>query len=115
MFRPGGPITSTRGLADRRGVLDTAHGPQVIEPARDAERRFGADVALEYLAVIADVADNPGRPILGQPDLLPEVAVRADQPLDLRLVRVQGAIDGPGADPQFLGIDHGEMRPFHDG
>src|SRR5262249_22864230 len=55
---------------DGRRLWDAAHGPEAIEAAGNAERRFRADVTLEYLAVIADQPDDSGRPVIGDPDLL---------------------------------------------
>src|SRR5882757_11300321 len=42
-------------LADRRGVLQAALGPQLVEAALDLERRSHADVAVEAFAVVADL------------------------------------------------------------
>src|SRR5215813_11377195 len=61
----GAPLSAPRlmagspyGSADRRGVLQAALGPQHVEAARDLERRALTDVALEDLAVVADMLDD---------------------------------------------------------
>src|ERR1700689_227792 len=45
-------------LADRHRVDQAAFGPQIVEPAIKFQRRAGADVAVEDLAVIADHLDR---------------------------------------------------------
>src|SRR5215510_10999701 len=82
-----------RSLPDRRGVLNSPLGPQPIDAAADTEPRASPDVALKRLAVVADMLDDAHRPILGQADLLAEIAFGADQALDLRHVRFQGLVD----------------------
>src|SRR5215831_12152284 len=42
----------------RRGVLQAALGPQRVEATFDLQRRAFADVAVEHLAVIADMAHD---------------------------------------------------------
>src|SRR6185437_6496788 len=51
-------------LADRRRVLDAASAPQLVQPPRNLQLRFAADIAVIDLAVIADMADDAGRPVL---------------------------------------------------
>src|SRR5262245_36673684 len=71
---------------DRRRVLDAALGPQPIDAAADAELRPGAHVAFEHLAVIPDLLDDAHRPVLGQTELLAEIAFDAQETSDLRLI-----------------------------
>src|SRR5262245_59834252 len=72
---------------DRRRVLNAALGPQPVDAAADAEARAGPDIAVEALTVIADMLDDAHRPILGQPELLAEIALGPDQTSDLGHVR----------------------------
>ena len=72
---------------DRRRVLDAALGPEPVEPAGDAELGGGPDIALEHLAVVADVPDDADHPILGQPDLLAIV------PSTPSMRRISGCLD----------------------
>src|SRR5262249_35821663 len=115
-LRPIWPLASPslRGAssADRRRILDAALGPQVVEPAGEAELGARADVALEHFAVIAYRLDDAHHPVLGQAELLAQIAFGADQPPDVRLVRLERLIEGFRRDAEFLGIDHGEVRPL---
>src|SRR6267142_6822392 len=54
---------------NRRRVLDTPLGPQPVETAADAELRAWPDVAIEALAVVADLLDDAHHPVLGQAEL----------------------------------------------
>src|ERR1700688_4465930 len=80
-------------LPDGRRILDAALGPQPVEAAADAELRAGPYIALEHLAVIADLLDDAHDPVLGQAQLLAINAFGSQQPLDLRLRRLHGFID----------------------
>src|SRR5438132_11990105 len=74
---------------DRRRVLNATLTPQPVDAAADAEPRAGPDVALEDFTIVADMLDDAHRPVLGQAELLAEIALGPDQPLDLRHVRFQ--------------------------
>src|ERR1700709_1150037 len=101
-----------RRSADRRRVLNSALVPELIEAAGNAELRTSADVAVESFAIIADRLHDPGHPILGDTELFAEIAVGAEYPLELRLVRFGHLIDILLGNPEFLGADHGKQRPF---
>src|SRR5439155_4607854 len=93
--------------ADRRRVLNAALVPELIEAAGNSELGAGTDVAIERFAVIADRLDDADHPILGQAELLTEIAVGAEHPLELRLVRrFRQVIDVLLGDAKFFGIDH---------
>src|ERR1700692_3439810 len=106
---------SAPSLPDRRRILDAALGPEPVEAAADAELRPGPHVAIEHFAVIADLLDDAHDPVLGQAELLAVGALGPQHPLDLRLRRLHGFIDGLRRYAQLLGIEHGELHPFHDG
>ena len=72
---PGHRRSSCRS-PDRRRVLDAALGPEPVEAAADAELGAGADIALEHLAVVADVLDDAHDPVLGQAELLADSCPR---------------------------------------
>src|SRR6266576_5272718 len=55
---------------DRRRVLNLAGAPELIEPARNLEPGFAADIAFIDFAVVADVPDDARGPIPRQPKLL---------------------------------------------
>ena len=96
MARPQTPsAVSLRdlGSADRRRVLDTALGPQFVQTAFDFERRAQSDVPLEQLAVVADLFHDADGPVLGQAELLAEIAFGSDKSLDFRIGRFQRLIE----------------------
>src|SRR5216684_2639250 len=99
---------------NRRRVLDPPLGPQAVETAADAELRAWPDVAVEALAVVADLLDDAHHPVLGQAELLAVGAFGADEPPDLRLGRFQRLIDILGGDAELLGVDHREVHPLDD-
>src|ERR1700730_7514251 len=99
---------------DRRGVLQAALGPQRVEAALDLERRAFADVALEHLAVVADVAHDAHHPVLGEPELFAVVALGADQLLDVGIFRLERCVDVLRRDARLFGVEHGEVHPFDD-
>src|SRR3569623_2327835 len=53
-------------LTDRRRVLDAARIPELVEAARNAELGAETDIALISLAIVADVAANSCRPVVGE-------------------------------------------------
>src|SRR5215475_11227691 len=61
------PERRAPALADRRGVLQAALGPQPVEPSLDLERRAHAEVALEALAVVPDLLDDVVDPLFVDP------------------------------------------------
>ena len=74
-----------------------------------------ADVAVEHLAVIADsVLDDPVHPVLRQPELLAEIPVHPEHPLDLRIARLELLVHVRLADPVLLGDQHRVVRPLDD-
>src|SRR6476660_5731072 len=101
------------GSAERRPVLQAALGPQSVETAHDLQRRALADVALENLAVIADVLDDAIDPVVGEPERLAILTFGAEHPPGLRIVGLQFLVDIGLGHAEFLGVDHGEMRPAH--
>src|ERR1700684_1097022 len=71
---------------DRRGGLPSALVPERVQAAGDLDRRAHAHVALENLAVIADVLDDAIGPIVGEAEALAETALDAEQPADPRII-----------------------------
>src|SRR5262249_41926131 len=87
------PARSPRSSSpDRWGILNSALGPEPVEPTADPEIGAGAHVAVEYLAVVADLLDDPHHPVLGQPELLAEIALNSQEPPDFRLIRFQSLV-----------------------
>src|ERR1700694_1197933 len=99
-------MTAFRPSPYRRGVLDAAGAPELVQSAGNAEFRSRADIALVDLAVIADVADDADSPIPGQAEFLAIGAFGADQPHDIGLLRFQRLVDILRGDAEFFGIDH---------
>src|SRR5262245_57615232 len=100
--------------AYRRCVLDAALGPEPVDAATDAELGARAHIAVEHFTIIADLLDDANHPILGQPELLAEITLDAQQPPDLRLVRLRRLVDVSGGYAEFLGVDHDKVRPLDD-
>src|SRR6516165_9622848 len=111
---PPSRTTSIADSSDRRRVLDAALGPEPVDAAADAELRACSHIALEYFAVIADLLDDAHHPVLGQTELLAEIALDAQQAPDLGLIRFECFVDGLGGYAELLGIEYGVERPFDD-
>src|SRR6266852_961305 len=101
-------------LADRRRVLDAAFRPQTVEAALDLERGIDADIALEYLAIIADGLDDVNDPIVGEAEALAERALDAKHAPHLGARRLHHFIDVALGDAEFLGVDQRVECPLHD-
>src|ERR1700689_4161260 len=81
-----------RPLPYRRRVLDAAGAPELVEATRNLELRSASDIALVDFAVIADMADDAHRPVVGQSEVLAVAAFGADQPHHVGLLRFQRLI-----------------------
>src|SRR5215471_8348543 len=101
-------------LANRRTVLQPALGPQRIEAADDLQGRALTEIALEGLAVIADILDDPIRPIVGEAHPFAILALNAEQAPRLRIVRFQFLVDVGFVDAELFCIEHDIVRPAHD-
>src|SRR5581483_12394348 len=91
---------------DRLGVLQAALGPQFVEAAVDLEDRACADIAVEALAVIADLLDDVDDPLLVDTKRLAHAGGDAEDALDRRVVALQHLVDVLGVDAVFLGLEH---------
>src|SRR5215218_7858164 len=69
-------------LPDRRGVLEAALGPQLVQAAVDLEGRLRAEVAVEALAVVTDLLDDGVDPLLVDPQGLAHAWCHAKDALD---------------------------------
>src|SRR5438874_12270724 len=67
--------------ADRRRVHQAALGPQVVDAARQVDRRLLAQVALETLAIVAHLLDDAIRPLRIQAEQLAHVLGNAEEAL----------------------------------
>src|ERR1700733_1434813 len=92
------------GSADRNTVLQAALGPQRVQAARHLQRRALANIALKALAVTADRLDDVGGPIVGQPHAGAELALDAEQPADIGIVRLHHVIDVVLIHAELFGI-----------
>src|SRR5271166_1994094 len=107
-------VPGARLSADWRRVLYSAVVPEFVQAPRNAELRMGADVAVEDLAVIPLGADGVGRPGVGEAERLAEIALRADEPLDRWLLRLQRVVDRLRTDAELLGVQKREVHPLDD-
>src|SRR6185369_10181792 len=112
-----GAATAVRcgALADRRRVHQAALGPEVDDAARQPDRRLRPEVALEALAVVADLLDDAIRPLLVEAEELAGVFRDAEEALyrgilAARLLRVDVGL----RESVLLGFKHREQRPAHD-
>src|SRR5689334_10543817 len=80
-------------LPDRRGVLDAALVPEVVEASGDLERRVRAHVALVDLTIVASALDDLHRPDVVEADGLAELTFGAEQALDVGVGRLQHLVD----------------------
>src|SRR6516164_8526948 len=67
------------GSPHGKPVLQTSLGPQGVQSARNLQWRALPDIALEDFAVIADRLYDPVRPIIGEAERLPELALDTEQ------------------------------------
>src|SRR5262249_31680111 len=67
-------IRGWRGAAPQSSyrwrVLDSAGVPELVQPARDSQFGFAADIALIDFAVVADVADDARGPVFAEAEIL---------------------------------------------
>src|SRR4051795_1510049 len=101
------------GSADRRGVLETALVPEIVETPIDTERRACADIAVEHFAVIADGLHDAHHPILAYAELFTEIAIGTEDALQLRIFLFRLLVDVFRGHAELFGGDHGKQRPFH--
>src|SRR5436190_7607198 len=103
-----------RLLPDRRGILQAALGPQSVRATLDLERAAHADIAIEALAVVADLLDDGVDPFLVEAERLAHAGGDAEDALDGGVVALGHLVDVGRGDTVFLGLDHGVERPAHD-
>src|SRR5580704_10749615 len=96
----------------RNRVHQAAVGPQRVLAALELERRVDANIALEALAVVPDLLDDVVHPLLVDTDGLAVAWRDAQEALDGRIVALQHLVDVLRGDPQLLGLDHANQRPF---
>src|SRR5262245_23270132 len=88
-FRPlarrFGEIATALMSSGRAGARPPTVCPQGVGIALQAQRRLGADIAFEDLAVVADPLDRAIGPACVEPESLAYVAGEAEQALDVRV------------------------------
>src|SRR5262249_57467848 len=72
-----------------------------------------ADVAVIDFAVVSDVANDAGGPILAEAQLLAISALGANKPHDIWFLGFERFIDVPRANSELFAVDHRLERPFH--
>src|SRR4051812_2254157 len=92
--------TAGRGGGQQPAVL-----PELVLPAREAEPRAFAQVALEDLAVVSDFLDCLIGPVGREAVLLPEIIAHAEQALDLRHLALLHLFDVGLRDAELFGGD----------
>src|SRR5262249_56548807 len=100
--------------AHGKPVLQTALGPQGVQAARNLQWRALPDVPLEDIAVIPDPLDDAVRPIIGEAERLPELALNTEQTAHIGRVGFEQRGDVLFGDAGFFGIDHRILRPAHE-
>src|SRR3954468_23240925 len=95
--------TARPSSADVRDIEDAAVFPEMVDAAGDAQRR---DVAVDALAVVADLPYDARRPVGVDAQHRAEPAVAADEPLHAGIVAGERLLDRLRAEPQLLRVDH---------
>src|SRR5476649_227006 len=99
--------------AHRRRDHRAALGPERIDAAAELERRALAEIALEALAVIADLLDDVVGPLLVEAEDLAVAVDHAQEALHVEVGRRQRVIDGRLVDAALLRLEHGVLGPAH--
>ena len=94
--------------------MQTALGPQGVQSTNNLQWRALPDIALEAFAVIADRLYDPVRPIIGEEERLPELALDTEQTAHIGRVGFKHLVDVLLSDAKFFGIDHGLVRPAYE-
>ena len=101
-------------LLKRRGVHDSALGPQGIQTAFELQRRVDAHIAFENLGVVTDHLDDVVGPFFVQPQGLAVARVHAQEALNLGVVALQHVVHVLGGNAEILGFDHGHRGEVND-
>src|SRR6185295_15740240 len=101
--------------ADGRGVLQASLGPLIVQATLDLEAGAGADVAVERLAIVADLFDDAIGPVVVEAEALAVVAFLAEQALDVGVGGARHLIDVALGHAQLLGAQQRVVHPFDDG
>ena len=104
----------TRGPVDRRGEEQAAVDPERVLAAGHGDAGLGAEIAVEDLAVVADLRDDVGDEAGGEADRGTEVALEAEEAADGDGLGGRERADVGGGDAELLGVDQGEERPLDD-
>src|SRR3954454_4956438 len=100
--------------AERWGDHQPAVLPELVLPAREAEPRAFAEVALEDLGVVSDLLGRLVSPVAREAVLLSEIIAHAEQALDLRYLALLHLVDIRLRDAEFFGGNQREEGPAHD-
>src|SRR5581483_9487009 len=104
------PSSSERGCVEEAAVF-----PERVQAARKTEARLGAEIALEDLAVIADLLDRLIGPVGTETILLAEIVADAQEALHLGIGRAcLDVVDIGGGDAELLGGDERGEGPARD-
>src|SRR5436305_2826153 len=104
--------TATPPLTDRHGVHQPALGPQIVVAAFELQRRAKTEIAVEYLAVIANQFDGVVGPLLVEPERLAHARSGAEHALDGRIVALEHIVDISLVDAALLALDQGIDDPI---
>src|SRR4029077_8788646 len=107
-------MTSSPGSPKRRRDQQPAVSPPSVLSSAQTEPRLLAEMALEDVAVIADLLDRLIGPIGREPVLLAKIVADPEQALYLRHLALLHLLDIGLRDAQFLGGDQREEGPAHD-
>ncbi|MPL95813.1 hypothetical protein SDC9_41985 [bioreactor metagenome] len=113
--RRGATPLASAGSAERRGVHQPALGPLRVQTTGETDRGRLADGGGEDLAIVAAGLDRLHGPVLLETSHRPEIAVDAEDAVDLRVLGALGELVDIGrGDAVFLRRDQREEGPAHD-
>src|SRR6516164_3738101 len=101
-------------LPDWRSILQSAFAPEPVQAPIDPQSRTRANVALENLSVIADRANDLDREIVVEAEAVAEIALYAQQPLDIRIAGVEFLFDIGLGNSRLFSIEQREVHPLDD-
>src|SRR4029450_10535132 len=86
-------LDAERELPNRRGVLQAALGPELVQATVDLEQGVLADIAVEALAVVTDLLDDVVDPLLVDAERLAHARRDTEDALDGGILALQHLID----------------------
>src|SRR5262249_21601995 len=120
LTNPAGPLCAANPWrrvvcsAERWRVVQAALHREIVEPPLEFEGRLLPKVALEYLAIVADLAHDALRPVGAETQPAADVGVHAQEGAPLRARRRLHCVDVGAVDAELFCSDERVERPAHD-